>query len=232
MPIPKRSTQVVLRRAPRQPIRRKYQKKPKRNTFVPRMLGNKFVTRLRYGIEEDVTLTSTSGSFAQLTYEVTSLYDPRTAIGGHQPRGFDQLMAFFDHYQVIGAMGTFKLIATNEQATQQPVMCYLVLNDQSGALGSRSEAIEQKFVKSTCITQDDRMVTMKMPFSSKKFFGRGKGLLNDKQLHGSAAASPTENAWYHICVECINSGGTATVNLMGYIDFICVFTEPKLPPLS
>lgn len=222
----RKETKVVRR----YPKRKKATKK--KSDYIPFLLGPKHVCKLRYGIEDGINITSTSGSFAHYAFEVTSLYDPNKTGTGHQPRGFDQLMTMFDHFQVIGAKFTCKLVAINEQATQQPTMVYLVLNDSQSALTSRSEAVESRYMRERCITQDDRMVSMIMPFSAKKFFGRGKGILNDKQLQGSAAANPVENAYMHVCAETVNAGGTATVNIMGHIDFVCVFSEPRRPPQS
>lgn len=205
----------------------RYKKKP-----IPHMLGNKIVTRLRYAIEEGVTITSTLGGYSELVYSLTNMYDPRVAIGGHQPRGFDQLMELFDHYLIIGAKAKIGFISTNEAATQQPATCFVAMVDDSAAISGRLAAVESRYSKQRYLTQDNREQTMVMNFSSKKFFARGKGLLNDKQLMGSIGSAPAENCFLHVGLQCHNTGATVVASILGYIDFICVLSEPKRPPVS
>ncbi len=47
-----------------------------------------------------VLTKSSQGNSAFLTYRLNGIYDPFPAIGGHQPRGYDQLAAIYNKYVV------------------------------------------------------------------------------------------------------------------------------------
>ena len=58
-------------------------------------------TQLRFGYRQVLAPTGTGLTFA--SFRANSLYDPVYALGGAQPRGFDQFMAVYKTYTVTGA---------------------------------------------------------------------------------------------------------------------------------
>jgi len=51
--------------------------------------------------QDYLTGTSSGGTFVSGTYGLNSLYDPDSAIGGHQPYYFDQLSTIYARYRVL-----------------------------------------------------------------------------------------------------------------------------------
>ncbi len=52
---------------------------------------------------DTLTLTTPGSSSAfgtEFTYRLNSLFDPYFSLGGHQPYGYDQIMAFYNRYMV------------------------------------------------------------------------------------------------------------------------------------
>lgn len=51
---------------------------------------------------DTITLNPGAGTIVEHSFRLNSLYDPDLTSTGHQPRGFDQLMAFYQRYRVYG----------------------------------------------------------------------------------------------------------------------------------
>lgn len=59
----------------------------------------KFKTTLTY-VQEGVTTGGGTGALSYFTYALNSTYDPYVTAGGHQPMGYDQLMALYNFCRV------------------------------------------------------------------------------------------------------------------------------------
>lgn len=75
------------------------------STRIPRSLIPRTRTvYLRYGSNFSITppIPSIAG-YAEYTYGANCLYDPNISGTGHQPLGFDQMMAFYSRYRVLSS---------------------------------------------------------------------------------------------------------------------------------
>ena len=52
---------------------------------------------------DQITLNPAAGTVSKHVFSANGLFDPNITGVGHQPRGFDQYMALYNHYTVIGA---------------------------------------------------------------------------------------------------------------------------------
>lgn len=201
---------------------------------MPTLLGNYQITKLRYAIEFNQTISSTSGSVGYRIFNANSMFDPRTASGGHQPRGFDQLMSMFDHYCVLSSKIVVRCMGNTTVSAMKQTCMSLVLNDTSVPISSHSDIAESRRVKIAYLSPQRDQCSLSMNYSTSNFFNRGSklsDLLADKELSGSATANPAEMAHYHINCQCV-AGQDQTVEFAGYIDFVVCFHEPKLCPIS
>lgn len=186
----------------------------------------KFCTKLRYS---DYMLLDpgATGITGVNVFSANSLYDPDRTNAGHQPRGFDQLIQFYDHYTVIGAQitATFSMTDSNTYA-QIAGVC---LRDGVATDNDPNDYLEQGTVRSAVVQKqsgggNSKVLTMR--FSPKKFLGRSKPLA-DSQLKGSSSSSPSEEAFFHCFTAPMESVNAGAVSLYVVIDYIAVFTEPK-----
>lgn len=76
----------------------------------------------------DSTQSWYRGALAIYVYTTNGLYDPNTTGIGHQPTGFDQLMALYNEYVVIGS--TIKVSFTNSDETNAAI-CGISMLDYS-----------------------------------------------------------------------------------------------------
>mgnify|MGYP000517444250 CR=1 FL=1 len=233
MPTKRVTITKSVRSRPSYTMGSRYRKKRSayRSLRIPVLFGKSRVCRLRYALEFNRAITSSSGSYQEIAYLANSCYDPYNPAGGHQPRGFDQMMEMFDHFLVLGSRIVIKFIAPASTAPN-PMCCSIVLNDDTTALGSHSDVAESRTVKCKYLTDSSRALTIGMNFSAKRFFSVDKKALSAKSaISGSALANPTELAVFHVGAQCIGTN-TQQVELAGYIDYVVKFHESKLPTIS
>lgn len=183
------------------------------------------VCTLKYAGYRD--LTSGSGLHATYRYSCNGLYDPDITGTGHQPMYFDNLMAIYDHYTVIGSKLVLKVVP--KSATQGPGAVAVFVNDStSQTMQNVGNAFEQSSgtdVKLLAPGQSNPLVITKT-WSAKRTFG-GSVLGNDN-LQGTAAANPTEQSYYDIVFQDLTTTPTsATVQIFVELEFTAVFDELK-----
>lgn len=93
-------------------------------SMVPRQLAlgcaPKQYVKLPYAFSQTLTIPI-SGGISNVIQIQSSLFDPEPAIGGHQPRYFDQWAAFYNKYTVFGMK--IRLRFVNVTNGSQPVIC-------------------------------------------------------------------------------------------------------------
>ena len=188
----------------------------------------RFPTKMRYN--DQITLNSGSGTADSVVIHGNSLYDPITAVGGHQPRGFDQLMALYDHFVVIGSKITVSFQATSTSAN---VYVGIAIRDSTTKTTDFNDYMEGGSVVSKPLALIGATPTvLSIATSPRKFLGRSK-VMSDPELKGSAAANPAEGYYYHIfCASSNASSDPAAVDVVLNVDYSAVFIEPKVPAQS
>jgi hypothetical protein len=159
------------------------------------------------------------------------MYDPNTAVGGNQPYGFDQLMAMYDHYTVIGSKIIAKFAST-ATGDQENGLIGIALMDTPTALTDWRQYVEKgncvySFIQPSGTAGPDSTAMLTMSFSPKKFLSRSHPM-SDPQLKGTDSSNPTEQAYFHIFG--ISFTGVAAANAVFFhpvIEYISVFFEPK-----
>lgn len=185
-----------------------------------------FATKLRYS--GAFTLDgATAGIVDAHVFNAGGLYDPDVSGTGHQPRGFDQLIAMYDHFVVIGSKIHVELANASTETVNQ--LCGVSLRDGSSVDTSPEDYMENGTVRSRIMTSaggnTDR-TTFSLTYSPKKFLGRSHPM-SDPNLKGSSSADPAESAFYHIWTSGMNAGNPTTITGNCIIDYLVVFIEPK-----
>ncbi len=186
---------------------------------------NQFKTTLKYN---DVQTLNPGGAVPSLiVIRANDLFDPRDALGGHQPRGFDQIMTMYDHFTVIGSKITCLFMSTT-LAAETP-LCGICLLDSSPP-AARNTYLESSTNTSKYLVQGSGATQVTLKFSTKHFLGRSHPL-SDPDLKGNIAGEPAELAFFHIWADGLGAD-TSVINIAYSIDYIVVFTEPVVPGQS
>lgn len=210
-----------------------YKKKPKayKKAVINRSLVNvgkgfpkKMVMTHKYN--EIIQHYSSAGAVSYYRFVCNGMFDPNYSGAGHQPYYFDQMSAIYNHYTVIGAKITLKIIPQAE--TQKAFGISLSQNDDAvqTATGLQNTA-EQSNGKITLFAGNgtDRIAYMTDKWSAKKTFG-GSILANDN-LQGSSTANPTELTFWVIAVQALDLTTTTGAWIDVNIQYIAVWDELK-----
>lgn len=201
----------------------------KRRTRRPKVTGpgTSLRRKLRYA-EEPKSLTVTNVAPAVIRYTCNGLFDPLVAIGGHQPRFFDQYMTMYDHYV---ALSSKLRVWLQTDATQGVIFGITILDSAVTGISLIDYLENPHTVYSVTDGSAPGPKHLSMSASMRKFLGRK--VMGDNQLKGSAAANPAEQAYFHCWVSPIDPSEASSESFLQItVDYDTVFIEPKLPSIS
>lgn len=190
-------------------------------------LGKMFKMSLPY-VEPQSVLNPGLGGIPVFHYfSANGLYDPNITGGGHQPLGFDQVMPMYDHYTVIASKITVTFF--NDDATNKQVVG-IRLSDQASLpvtadVGNLMENGGGKYAWLNTKGNNGDMVTLTLGCSPKKFFTK---TLNDDTYKGSVSSNPADQVYFQIWTAPLTSVDSGLVYFNVRIDYIALFSEPKL----
>ena len=201
---------------------------PKRAVSMGKGFPAKIVMTHKY--VETVTLSSPAvASYNAITYRANGMFDPRVAAGGHQPLGFDQMSALYNHWTVIGARVRFKVVRDKSSDSRVIQLCSY-LDDDATLPGSYEQLLEQNRLRSVVMGaanstgEGERYVTLTTKFSARKQFGTGA--LSKDSLQGSATADPAEQSFFVLAITSPSAVAQGVV-VQVEIDYLAVWTEVK-----
>lgn len=198
---------------------------PSPYTASLKYLPSKQKVTLRYA--QKVSINSVAAGVGNWNFWANSLYDPDSSGTGHQPRGFDQLISMYDHYQVIGS----KITISCHTPSNEPCIFGITLQESGVAGSTYLDYLEERpqFTTYTMLGGGQQPHHLSLTYSQKKFFGTGE--LDDK-YQGSASANPSDGAIFQIFQTDIDDVTAIGGDYLVVIDYITIFTEPKQPPQS
>lgn len=189
-----------------------------------------FKTSMRYA--DTISLNPGVGGAVNVhTFRANSLYDPDVTGIGHQPRGFDQLIALYDHYVVTNAKITVQFGAPNNETINYIVG--ISLQDDGTTSTDIRDYLERGYTVNTMLGSGAGASPKKLVMYSDtaKFLGRS-GVLQDSQLKGSDSGNPAETLVFHVFATSADLTDTGAIYIYVTIDFNAWFIEPKDVALS
>lgn len=198
-----------------------------RNVVPSRVgLGNKLSAKLIY-VEKNITLSGAlAGSLATYIIRANSCFDPDFTGVGHQPMGFDQLMAIYERYCVVGTK--FKLVGTNRSSTQSITFGYQVNDAAAVAAGSSfTTAVEQgqsEFITLTVAPTSKATGTLTGYINNPNVMGQSyEEYIGDDTNQAAGSSNPADTTWLTI-FGCDLAGGTmATMDLQIQLEMDVLF---------
>lgn len=183
---------------------------------------------MRYSDQK--SLTSAASTPGTWTYRANGMYDPQYLAGGHQPLTFDQYMTFYNHFTVVGAKATLRVV----HAEATPLMIGIYVTGGASHITNVSQLMEQPKVKYVMVPQQSEgggFITLTYKLSIAKFLGIKK-LLSDDTVRGTATSDPTEECYFQFFAY--RPDGTAITQCQFFlsIDYKAVLTEPTVIPQS
>lgn len=213
-------------------MRRRRRPAPRRSLPLSGFPSRKIV-RLRYA--ENINLNATgTGTPVHHTFSANGMYDPNISGVGHQPMGFDQWLAIYDHYTVLGSKCTVRYIPTT--ATDFAPMAFGCMltddttfpyTDLDAILESRAGGRNYR-LGATLNSATSKGLSVTRFFSAKKALGRPT-VVGEEELKGSSITNPTEQSHFQVwCVNPTSAGNDPPVcSFMVIIEYIAMLTERR-----
>lgn len=206
---------------------------PRELAIIP---GLGFPARMRAKLRYNETfgLVSTAGALNVYTFYTNGLYDPNYSGGGHQPMYFDQFMAVYDHYKVIGSKIQVQCVQGQGTTVADPTWVSVIQNDDAtiSSVSQFNQLIEWGIINKYRVVNGPYGMTTPVVFNEK---WSCKRVFKDKYsadtLIGDASSNPTEFSTFMIVQQPITNG-TVTNNYVVTIDYIVDFFELKDAALS
>ena len=180
---------------------------------------------LRYMEQWRAANPGVGGISSDYVFSLNGLYDPNITGTGHQPIGFDQLMTFYDHYNVRVARGSVYFKSNDSVYTNNIA---LKIHDDATSITDANTSIENGYanmkIMKTIAAEDSPIYRIDYEVDVHKWLGRS---VRDPQTRGDAGNNPTEQLYLHVLVwpnESVDSTGGEFFVLM---EFDAVFTEPQ-----
>lgn len=205
----------------------KFRRKRRRiGTLIPRISYSQgpLPHRLRcvHRYYSKVLLNATSGAVDDHAFAANDLYDPDRTGTGHQPYGFDQMAALYDHFVVIGSSCKVVAGGTGDHrfgifvADNSTVMTDLTAWGEMGTAQSKRLPLAGGQVR-----------TVMKKICPQRFLGVSRTEYMDDQFKGSNSASPSEQAFFHVGAWKADAGDPGQVTVEVFLTYIAIWIEPK-----
>jgi hypothetical protein len=184
-----------------------------------------------YTSDVSITLQSTLSSPGVHVFSCNGLFDPDVTGTGHQPRGFDQLMQFYDHYVVTKARLTVQFF---NNSTTVPAMVFVTVRDNSSPSASYLDYLESAITKRKQLgieTTSSATQSISYEVDVGNFLGRAS-VLSDPQLKGGDTVNPTEGCSFHIGAFSPDLFTTSSVSIIVTLEYDVTLIEPKIVSAS
>lgn len=229
------SKKVVRKTRPR----RRYRKKRSLTVLPIGGFHQSQLVKLRY--VETVRFNPPVGGISHNVFRANSLHDPNVTGVGHQPSNFDRWANTYDRYTVLGAKCTAYPVYTNGTNSAKPGTMALCLSEAGNKLtiahgsGGIDNILEQPRLRASMnyvAGLNAPPTKLSKKFSAKKFFGT-KNLIGQSPYSADVTTSPAEGAFFEVALispDDTNDPSEVTIRIV--IDYIAMFTEPKLTDAS
>jgi len=210
-------------------------------------------TQVRYC--DALDFTPSSSTISLQSYLANGLHDPQVAVGGHQPRGFDEFMEVYKKFTVKGSRisvtwsyegyngpSTYMTTGAPQQSIQSsagavqavPATVGMVIPAvEPSVSGTVTQSQEIEKARWCTITPSGEAKTIVSSTRSTDFFGKDF-LVGADGYTGTSGSDPLNKIYYHICCGLQHDEYPVQIKLRANIciTYDVTFTEPKFLPVS
>lgn len=200
--------------------KRKKRKMSKLQTVTVRQPGTIVPDRLRTSLSYHEVIQSNPGALTGgYLYNLNSLYDPNRTGTGHQPMGYDQLVALYNRYRVHGC--AYELTVSN---LNTPVRFTIAPHNGSGGAADVDDNSESPYSRSIIVNTmsngGGNVKKLKGYIGMKKMMGRT--MLDDRD-EATFGTSPSEIATLSLKYESLD--GATTISSINWSIKLKYYTE-------
>lgn len=208
-----------------------------------RSLGNPYTRsvantqRVKFVYSEFFTINAGLASTGTYVFSANGLFDPNISGFGHQPAGFDQLMAIYSEYVVLASeiVVTARNTGTSGGASNFPGLFGIFVERNTTTVTDWRRYVENgNGVYTHVESVGDGGPTLKvLKFSCDLNKEAGHPVLDDEGFSGTAGNNPVEQRYYHIAIHPIdNSSDMGAWQFHAEIRFDVILRDRILTDLS
>jgi hypothetical protein len=194
--------------------------------FPPR-----FTKRLTYS-EVGIGLSAVTGTPNTYFYSANGIYDPNITGSGHQPLGFDEMMAMYEQFTVTSSKVTVHCINASAAGVYGAFALYL--SPDTTQITTVSRLIENGFIVWKTLypinifgSQGMLSLSCNVP----TYFARNRNkraILDDTELSGNIAANPLEQVYFGILAfDATGASNTVSLNFIVELEYEVIFSETR-----
>lgn len=215
----------VIKKGSRKRAKYPYPRKP-----IPYLnsmgLGPSIVCKTRYMVQSNDINPGTVGTSSEVFISCNGLYDPEPAVGGNQPIGFDEMMAFYQKYTVLGAKITVDFMNLDGS---NPQLVGIRIADDSAIITDVRRIIEQGRCVHTLLQSyqtGNAHKRMTMGVNPATFLGYGRPK-NDDTLQGDDSNNPTSECFFGIFAAGQGAVDPNVCRVSAVVEYTVRYTEPR-----
>lgn len=149
--------------------------------------------RVRHRYCANIYIDATASAASSWTFQLNGLYDPDVTTTGHQPMGYDQFAALYEHYKVVGVRCQLEATGPPSSANSEQYIGMQFHENQSFTPSNIEQIVERgREVHQVLGNQTNRCKLVKY-WSAKKWFG--KEAYSGGDTAGTVSTNPTEGAF-------------------------------------
>jgi hypothetical protein len=205
-------------------------RRPHRGFHIPKTIRSPLPESLETTLVycDDFSLDPAAGVLSKYAFSANGLYDPNLTGTGHQPKGFDQLMAIYDH--VVCYRSTIR-VDHSSAATAGPVGVIGVnlLDTVDTTFSDYHDLVElgAKYLVLPFNASISNTPPLYAECDVRKFLGVDD-VFDDRSLSTAITSNPTEDVVYSIWYQASDlSSNPEAVQFVVKIKYHVRFVEPK-----
>lgn len=222
MPMRRRKPNVRRRRrVPKFMYRRRGRKVSIMKGIVPKV----HIAKLKY--VDQYTITPTIGGIpARQVFRCNSLNDPDLSGLGHQPMGYDQLMALYSRSRVVGAKINCTFVSADSTSNNSSAIVGIVQTSTSGNFATVTEWLEQKRCVYKAVQLGENPTPISLTYSLKKSQGI-KNVMDNYEVSAVNGANPTIEDFFQVFVTGVSVVQIPSpVRVTVHVEYVAVFSDP------
>lgn len=193
--------------------------------------GQYMKTNLIYN--DSFTIDAGIASAGVYVFAANGLYDCDITGTGHQPTGFDQLMALYTEYVVTASKITIQAINTNDSASPIPLVLITIKDFATTSSDVRVYIENGNCVQSLLTAKDgSKSATVLSHYVNLKDYST-QDIFNEDNFAGSITANPSDTHYWHVvCGPFDGVSNLSSVSFRATIEYEVYFRNPALTALS
>lgn len=209
-------------------IGRNKKKPDTRLTIVkgPWAFTDAYMCKLHYC--DHVTLSPTT-SLAYIQYKQNGIYDPQVAVGGHQPKFYDQLTAVYDSWVVYKMKWSVKAF---NQGTSMAAMIGTRTHNTNTVYTTIDDLRESPLAQFKLISARDggpSVKTLTGSVKTGKVFGiPSTAVTAEASYHGQASADPSNTSYWTLYTQAVDESTSINVTFSIALTYYVKFFDRKI----